>query len=395
MMFDLLVIGKGLIGSAVARHLSMTQQNLAILGPDEPEDINQAMVFSSHYDSGRVQRLVGQTDAMTKLNVASVKQYPLLAELSGRSFHKSPGCLYVNPAGTDDFLNQAARRAYQYEIAATFFSSSEELHQSFPDFNFPAAAKGMFEPAPSGHICPPDLIKAQLTVFKKNGGTVFYDTANGVTVRRDHIEITTFQGNTFRAKNVVIAAGAFSNFSNLLPRKLNLVLKSETVLLARLSREEAERLAALPSLLYEIETPLVEGIYLTQPIRYPDGYFYLKMGCNLPQDIFFDDDLPAIQQWFRRGDSNAHIKSMQEALLLIMPDLKVNYFTSKRCILPRTQKHMNPYIGKVDDHLFVTAGNGWSAMCSDGIGFVMASLVINGRFPDGFEASDYEPAFLY
>ena len=81
MLYDIIVIGKGLIGTATARHLSMTQQSIAIIGPDEPENMDQAVVFSSHYDSGRVQRMVGQTDAMTKLNVAAVNQYPVLAHL--------------------------------------------------------------------------------------------------------------------------------------------------------------------------------------------------------------------------------------------------------------------------------------------------------------------------
>jgi glycine/D-amino acid oxidase-like deaminating enzyme len=394
MLYDIIVIGKGLIGSATARHLSMTQQSIAIIGPDEPEDINQAVVFSSHYDSGRVQRLVGQTDAMTKLNVASVNQYPVLAHLSGIPFHTGIGCLYVNPVGTDDYLMQAKRRAHQFGIETKFFASSDELQQSFPEFVFPIEAMGMFEPAPAGHISPPNLITAQLHVFKKNGGTIFNDTVNGVTVNNRRIEITTYQGNIFQAKKVVIAAGAFSNFSNLLPRKLDLVLKSETVLLARLSKGEAERLSTLPSLLYEIDTDDVEGIYLTQPIRYPDGHNYLKMGCNLPDDIFFGDDLTTIQKWFRSGDSAAQIKNMREALQLIMPGMKVDDCITKRCILPRTQKHKNPYIGQIDEQLFVTAGNGWSAMCSDGVGMVMTSLVVHGKFPDGFEAAEYEPVFL-
>ncbi len=34
--FDYLVIGKGLIGSAAARHLSARASSVAIIGPDEP-----------------------------------------------------------------------------------------------------------------------------------------------------------------------------------------------------------------------------------------------------------------------------------------------------------------------------------------------------------------------
>ena len=84
---------------------------------------------------------------------------------------------------------------------------------------------------------------------------------------------------------------------------------------------------------------------------------------------------------------------MSDALLTIMPNLKTERCISKRCLLPRTAKHKNPYIGKIHEQLFITAGNGWSAMCSDGVGNVMAHLVINGKFPHGYAAEDFEPVF--
>ena len=50
MIYDCIVIGKGLIGSAAAKYLSQSQKKVAVLGPDETRDINDAIVFSSHYD---------------------------------------------------------------------------------------------------------------------------------------------------------------------------------------------------------------------------------------------------------------------------------------------------------------------------------------------------------
>ncbi|MGB3073935.1 MAG: FAD-dependent oxidoreductase [Chitinophagales bacterium] len=393
MLHDILIIGKGLIGSAIAKHLSLSQKNIAIIGPDEPEDVSNAVVYASHYDSGRVQRLIGQTDAMTELNIASVKHYPWLEKVSGIHFHKKSGCLYVNPLGSDEYLEKVSERAEKFGIEAIIYNSNKELAKAFPEFHFPEKSQGMFEPSPSGHISPPLLIKAQLKVFEQNGGTIFRDTVNGLAFKNDFVEISTYEGNVYHAAKVVLAAGAFSNFSNLLSRELDLVIKSETVLLARVSKEEATRLVTLPSLLYEIDNGQVEGIYSTQPIQYPDGHFYLKMGCNLPHDIFFGNDLSEIQQWFRNGDSKASELKMLKVLQSIIPDLKIEGCTTKRCILPRTQRHKNPYIGKIHDGLYITAGNGWSAMCSDGVGFVMSHLVINNKFPEGYEATDFEPFF--
>lgn len=392
MIFNTLVIGKGLIGSATAKYLSLSQKNIAIIGPDEPSDLEQALVFASHYDSGRVQRLIGHNDAMTRLNLLSANQYSSLEAESGIKFHTRAGCLYVNPNGLDSYLKAAPIKAKEFGVKASFYSRGEELRKVFPEFKFPLTSVGMLESSPSGHINPRLLVNAQLRVFEKNGGIIFRDTAIALEFRNGIAEVTTLKGK-YQAKRIVLAAGAFSNFSHLLKQRLDLITKSEVVILAQVSKHEAMRLSTLPSLLYEINTPDLEGIYSTQPIQYPDGNFYLKMGCNLPDDIYFGSDLKDVQQWFRSGDSDRHLSMMRDTLVEIMPDLKIEGYVSRRCILPRTKKHENPYIGQVHEGLYVTTGNGWSAMCSDGAGQLMAGLVINGKIPEGFNSVDFEPVF--
>ena len=86
MIFDALVIGKGLIGSATAKYLSQTNASVAIIGPDEPANIEDAIVYASHYDSGRVQRQIGRNHAMTKLNLHALNHYPWLQKESNIHF---------------------------------------------------------------------------------------------------------------------------------------------------------------------------------------------------------------------------------------------------------------------------------------------------------------------
>ncbi|MEO6169107.1 MAG: FAD-dependent oxidoreductase, partial [Chitinophagales bacterium] len=150
MLYDVIIVGKGLIGAATAKHLSLSQKKLALIGPDEPQDVNEAIVYASHYDSGRVQRLIGQTDAMTMLNLSSVKHYSWLEKETGISFHNGCGCLYVNPLGNDDYLRAVNGRSQRFGIPAEVYPSNEELKRAFPEFQFPDTSMGMFEPAPSG-----------------------------------------------------------------------------------------------------------------------------------------------------------------------------------------------------------------------------------------------------
>ena len=57
--FDFVVVGKGMMGAAAARHLAMTGATVALVGRGEPADWQKHDgVFASHYDSGRITRTI-------------------------------------------------------------------------------------------------------------------------------------------------------------------------------------------------------------------------------------------------------------------------------------------------------------------------------------------------
>ena len=393
MIFDCIVIGKGLIGCAAARYLSETLKNVAVIGPDEHADINKAIVFSSHYDQARVQRIVGTDPVWTLLNLQSSAQYNFLEKESNISFHSGVGCLYVNPAGLDNYLEQIEKQASLFNLKYNFFESGKAIHNVFPDFEFPQLSKGIFEDSPSGYINPRLLIKAQLSLFQKNDGIVINEIANGINYEKNYWQIETTNKKIYKAKKVLLCPGAFINFFNLTKNKLALTLKSETTLWAKVSKQEASRLSKLPSLLYEIDNPVYKNVYLIQPVQYPDGKYYLKIGCNLGGDIYFDS-IQDIRSWFRNGASDANLDILKGALLKIMPGIKAEGYFTKRCIISFTE-HRKPYIGLLNSNgLFVACGgNGYSAMCSDALGRIASHLLIKGIFPNEYSAESFEPVF--
>ena len=207
------------------------------------------------------------------------------------------------------------------------------------------------------------------------------------------MQVATMNGSIYSAKKILVAPGAYVNFFDLIKNKVALTLKSETTIWANVSAGEAQRLSGLPSLLYEIDIPEYRNIYLIQPVKYTDGNYYLKMGCNLPADIYFDN-LKDIQDWFRNGDSNANLKNLRDALMTVMPNLKAKTFLAKRCIVSFT-KHGKPYIGALNDNgLFVAAGgNGYSAMCSDALGRIASHVLMEGVFPVEYSAESFQPIY--
>ncbi|MFZ1809452.1 MAG: FAD-dependent oxidoreductase [Cyclobacteriaceae bacterium] len=394
-MFDCIVIGKGLIGSAAAKYLKKTFEHVAIIGPDEPlHDLEKAQVFASHYDQSRVQRIIGVDPVWTQLNKQSAAHYPKLETESGISFHSCEGCLYVSPYGKDEYLKNVPHQANQFRVPYQFFENESFIHKAFQDYTFPAGSFGMLEPAPAGHINPLQLIKAQLKVFQNQGGEIYNDTVTELRHHNNSFSVNTSSGQTYSTKKVLVTAGAFSNFFGLLPQALDLELESETVLLAEVSESEAKRLSHLPSLLYELDTKAVEGIYLVQPVKYPNGKFYLKMGCNLSTDIPFQN-LNQIQEWFRNGDSSSNEKVLQDALHNIMPTLNTIGYSTKKCIVSRT-RHGQCYIGSTaQKDLYVAAGgNGYSAMCSDELGQVAAHFTAHENIPSGYSSKSFEPIVI-
>ena len=388
--FDVIVIGNGLIGSAAAKYLSVSGNKTAVIGPGENPDPNRQIVYASHYDQARIQRLIGKDDVWTKLNKAAVSAYPALQEDSGISFHSPVGCLHVNPYGRDGYLKNADSAACSNNLQYTYYQSSKELAADLKDYRFPDGAQGLLEKAPAGSINPRLLIKAQAAVFKKHSGATFTDTVEEVVANGNDFSIKTYEGNIYRANKVLVTAGSFLNFMKLPSPKLQLSIKGEVILLARVSDYDAERLARLPSLLYGINNDSIEGIYLIRPVQYPDGGWYIKMGCNLPGDVYFTT-LQQAQAWFRTGNSDRFLPVLTEALNALMPGIAPVEYLTRRCIISRSA-HCRPYIGKTTQPaLFIAWGcNGYSAMCSDAIGKTAAQCVANGSFPAGFSGKDFE-----
>lgn len=392
MIYDTAVIGKGFMGSAAAKYLSQSQKYVALIGPDEEMALQEGIVFSSHYDEARIQRIIGKDAVWTLLNQQSAEQYDSLEKETNIKFHSKVGCLYVTPYENDQYMENADEQGKRFNVNYQSFKNGESLNLSYTDFHFPYNANGIFEGAPSGNINPRLLIKAQLTMFQNNGGEVFNDTVNDISYENGIFKIITFAKKIIYSKKVLLANGSFINFFHLLKRKLWLRIKGETTVWAKVNYDEAKRLEKLPSLLYEINQPEIQNIYLVHPLLYPDGNYYLKMGANFPDDIFFNN-LKDIQDWYKNETSNNNLQTMQNALMKIMPQLSVKGWKTKKCIVTYTQ-HGKPYIGAVNEGLFVvTGGNGYGAMCSDALGKIASALLLENRFPKELSKDDFQLIF--
>lgn len=385
---DYLVIGKGLVGAAAAKYLASSGKTVVVVGPDEPAAGESPLVYAAHYDQARVQRQIGWEQVWTNLNIASINAYGALEEASGIRFHRTPGCLYVDPYGGDKYFEQAETFLRTGIVSGQMLRNGRAIESLFPLFRFPEKSVGMFEAAPSGHIDPRALVKAQCVIAENNGCRIVKSTVTGLDRKAEGFIAHLQDGQKIEAGEVLVATGSFANHLGILSEPVAMRSKGETVLLARVSEKDAAQLTEMPSLLYEWDSGEIEGVYVLPPVAYPDGGIYLKIGANFPEDPTFKH-IEEVRDWFRAGDSERFAPRLEQMLRSLLPAVQWTETTTRRCIVSYTPAR-RPYIGRTRERGLYFAGgcNGYSAMCSDAMGRVAAALMGTGEYPKGFSETE-------
>lgn len=381
-MFDYLVIGKGMIGAAAARYLSATEENVALVGPDEPTDwAAHRGVFSSHYDQGRITRILDGNLVWGTLAKRSIAQYRDLEARSGISFYEPVGMAQAGPAGS-----LAATTAVGNALQADFASySSEQLRAVLPTLRFPDGYDCLLERGVAGYINPRAFVAAQVAVAQQQGAAAIRETVTAVYPHATHLDIHTNGGQTLQAKKVLVAAGAYS--SGLLPQPLPLIRKPRTILLAELSGAELERLRHLPTVIYDQGLPEAEidGIYMLPPLRYENGRFYLKMGGDL-RDLVLAKSDEALRDWFNQGGSQREADALRQVMEAIIPGLKADSYHHKPCVVTYREPKYPIIDTLLPGQLVVaTAGCGAAAKSSDEIGRLGAHLLQTEAWLDNLD----------
>lgn len=368
------VAGRGLIGSAAARHLALAGHDVLLIGPDEPADkTTHRGVFASHYDEGRITRGLDPAPFWSRASRASIARYAEIEAQSGVRFYTPAGVVMAGPKGS-------APMARIGEVAARDAITCERLDDAglaarFPDFRFPPGTMAWHEPRDAGHISPRALVAAQGIAAERAGARVLRATVRDLREDAGGVTVMTDEGPV-RAERVLVAAGAYTN--TLLPETLPLSVMARTVALFEVDTAEAARLAALPALIYLHAHG--DGPYLLPPIRYPDGRWYLKLGGD-PVDAPLASGAE-IGAWFRSG-GDAGIAALLDAQMRErMPGLAIRSTHRMACVTTYSPEDL-ARIGMVSGRIGVaTAGCGRGAKCSDELGRLGAAVILGEGLPD-------------
>lgn len=335
-------------------------------------------MYSSHNDEARVVRRVGTNAAWTALNIASCEGYAALETAGfGAALHPV-GCLLASSYNDDPYFDSAHELMHQFpQLQGSVHSPAPA--ESFNHMALPGVQRSLWEGGPAGRLHIPTALAAQEAAFLVAGGVVVDGVATAVRGSNGAFYVDV-DGAALQADRVVVATGAFVNDPYpLLPTPVDVVVKSETVVLARLSGQEAARLQGLPALLWEVDDTGAgfEGVYCTGVCRHTDGRWYMKLGANLDLDeVFRPGDGAAVRRWFDAADTTAQLAVLTDVFCTVFPGVEVEEFRATKCIITRSAEGQ-PILRTVEDGLVVvTAGNGYGAMASDGVGAMAAREVL-------------------
>ncbi|SMF71632.1 sarcosine oxidase [Xaviernesmea oryzae] len=393
--FRYIVIGRGMMGAAAARHLSKWTEGVALIGPGEPADYaRHEGVFASHYDEARITRTIDPDPVWARLANRSIARYGEIAAESGIDFYSESGCLLVGPrrtGGAPSYVGNVLDAAGRLGVATETLADAD-LTDRFPFFSFPDGSEGVWEPKDAGHINPRRLVKAQAQLAGRQGAAIIPETVSSVRQEGDAVTVTTAEGNIYSGEKVLVAAGGFSINENLLPRRLDLKVYARTVAFFEVDEAAMDVWGRVPSLIWKWREG-EDGIYLLPPVRYPDGRIYLKIGGD-PDDLLLPTE-PEVRAWFRSGGRESTKRRLTEIMTRLMPTLDLSRSSMAACVTSFTPTGYPAIAMTEADRIGVLSGGcGAAAKSSDEIGRLGAELIFHGRIVDDAYSADFSANYL-
>jgi glycine/D-amino acid oxidase-like deaminating enzyme len=367
----IVVVGRGMIGSAAARHLALAGHEVVLVGPSEPgEKSSHRGVFGSHYDQGRITRGLDEDPFWSAVSRASIARYRELETISGVPFYRPVGALLTGAAG--GMIEAVAAVQREAGLAAERLDAAA-LALRFPYFRFEAETLGYFEAEDAGWINPRAMVRAQGVAASHAGARILDAEVLGLEEGGDGVLIR-LAGETLAAERVLVAAGGFS------PQLVDVELRvlARTVTLFEISDSAAADLAAQPSLIRF--HPDGRETYLLPPVRYSDGKPYLKLGGE-PEDVEISG--AAIGDWFRSGGSEAVSAQSEVEFRALMPGVAVKSIYRDACVVSYSANKL-PVLKQLSERVSVACGGcGKAAKNSDELGRIAGQILL-GRGDAGY-----------
>lgn len=381
---DVVVVGNGMFGSAATRHLAQRGHRVLNIGaPPVGHDVRTAAedrwpshrVYSSHNDAARLTRRQDRNPAWARVTARAVADYRRIERDSGIDFFHDVGCLIVSRPGGDGANPDPVEIMTETDVAHELYEpGSDDWRSRWPEIDFPDTHYVAFEPAPAGFLRPKHMIDAQNRLARQAGAVFVADTVIAVTESGSRFRLSTAGGGSYEASKVLVCAGAFSNFNDLVPASVPVTLKSEVIILGEVAETDANRLARFPTVKYLIDVGDLEAIYMVPPVQYEDGRHYIKIGANTRLDEPIAD-LAGLQRWFNSETDREYLPLFEPVLRSLWPAIDFVSVRTQPCVITYSADKYPIIEHQGHGRYVATAGNGGGAKGSDAWGELAARMV--------------------
>jgi sarcosine oxidase len=355
----IIVIGNGPIGAAASRHLAVAGHQVTVIGPPEPTDKTRHQgVFASHYDEGRIARVLDSTAFWTRVKGASLARLAEVEAESGIAFFTRSGGMMTGPKD-GPLLRKARANIAPYRVDAQELSP-EELKRRFPALSFEPDIVGLHEVG-AGWINPRLMARAQSALAARFGAKHVPLEVRDLTETSEGVIVTDDSGTQHYADAAIVATGPFLN--QLLETPAPIEVYARTILFWEVDAAEATRLARMPTMVMEARNG--REPYVLPPILYPDGKTYVKIGGDPVDRLISGKD---IGDWFR-SDGSVNVQIHLEAILsALLPSTKPLSRHRASCAVTFTRQD-RPLIDRLSERIVVaTAGCARGVKASDELG---------------------------
>ncbi|KAL4238963.1 hypothetical protein ACF0H5_003667 [Mactra antiquata] len=293
-MYDLCIIGAGMIGSSAARHATLSSNNkVCLIGPSEPKERskgNNCDIYGAYYDEARITRSCSTDVIWAKLALESIRRYRDIENKSGIKFYHEVGNIMAGAGSNSSFLKSVRSAAIQSNVETESFDA-EMFRKHFSYLKVPDNVQAELETTNAGFINPRKLVEAEQTLASQQGCTIIDNVVHKIEriVCSDGtyaMKVVTDSGRCINARKVLLTTGAFTSFRQLVPYlKFDFQIIPRLVILAEVdfSTDAMKQMRSMPCFIYEgpphkdwkmmdyVKGRQETSLYIMPPVKYPDG----------------------------------------------------------------------------------------------------------------------------
>ncbi|KAG7175636.1 putative FAD dependent oxidoreductase-containing protein [Homarus americanus] len=159
-IYDLIVVGAGMIGSAAAHHASqIPNTTVCLVGPPEPKVRKGQDIFGCWFDEGRLCYQINRNKIWCNLGAKSLARFRDLEKLTGVKFYTESGYAYVtlDKSTLENLMEVNQKCGFE---AQDITNSWKNI---FPFLHLPDNASVVWQSVNGGHIIPRKLVTAHQT----------------------------------------------------------------------------------------------------------------------------------------------------------------------------------------------------------------------------------------